>query len=113
MTIVHDEHRSVLWAKDLAVRVMQLAESMETGLRHIPATRALSRVELAHHLMSRFCLATNFHYESRHERSAPHLGHVELGSIYRGELFRPLPSVIEDGPAEMPAVRSVIDAPSF
>lgn len=98
MTIVHDEYRSVVWAKDLAVRVMELAESTEIGLRHIPATRVLSRVELAHHLMSRFGLAANFDYESRHERSAPHLGRVELASVYRGELFEPLPSVIESSP---------------
>ena len=113
MTIVSDEYRSVVWAHDLAVPVMQLAESMETGLRHIPATRELSRVELAHHLMSRFGLATNFHYESRHERAAPHLGRVELASVYHGALFRPLPSVIDDGPAEMLEVRSVINTPSF
>jgi dTDP-4-dehydrorhamnose reductase len=113
MTIVHDEYRSVVWAKDLAARVMQLAESTETGLRHIPATRALSRVELAHHLMSRFGLATNFHYESRHERAAPHLGRVELASVYQGALFRPLPSVIDDRPAETWEARSVINTPSF
>jgi dTDP-4-dehydrorhamnose reductase len=105
MTIVRDEYRSVVWAKDLAVRVMQLAESTETGLRHIPATHGLSRVELAHHLMSRFGMATNFHYESRRERAAPHLGWVELASLYRGPLFQPLASVIDVDPAEMSAVR--------
>jgi dTDP-4-dehydrorhamnose reductase len=97
MTIVHDEYRSVVWAHDLAARVMQFAKSTETGLRHITATRALSRVELAHSLMSLFGLAANFHYESRHERAAPHLGRVELASAYRGELSQPLASVIESG----------------
>ena len=48
MTIVHDEYRSVVWASDLAARVMRFAESSESGVRHITATRALSRVELAH-----------------------------------------------------------------
>ncbi|HSQ13861.1 MAG TPA: hypothetical protein VLM90_12615, partial [Candidatus Deferrimicrobium sp.] len=80
---------------------------------HIPATRALSRVELAQYLMSRFGLTANFLYESRHERSAPHLGHVELASVYHGALFRPLPSIIDDGPAKMLEVRSVINTPSF
>ena len=52
ITIVEDEHRSVVWAEDCALRVMQLAESMETGIRHIPATRGVSRVELANYLFS-------------------------------------------------------------
>ena len=99
MTIVDDEYRSVVWATDLAVRVMQLAASSETGLRHIAATRALSRVELADYLMSQFGLPANFDYESRHERAAPHLGWVELASVYQGALFAPLPSVIESCPA--------------
>jgi dTDP-4-dehydrorhamnose reductase len=112
MTIVHDEYRSVVWAHDLAARVMQFAESPETGMRHITATRALSRVELAHHLMTRFGLNTEFQYESRHERAAPHLGRVELASIYHGALFKPLPSVIDD-PSAGPDVSVLKAAPSF
>ncbi len=95
VTIVHDEYRSVVWARDLAARVMGLAESGETGMRHITAGRAISRVELANYLMSLFGEEPSFSCESRHQRTAPHLGHVELASRYRGELFRPLPSVIE------------------
>jgi hypothetical protein len=91
---------------------MQFAESTETGMRHITATRALSRVDLAHHLMSRFGLEIKFHYESRHERAAPHLGRVELASVYRGALFKPLPSVI-DGAAVMPDAQPFKAAPSF
>jgi dTDP-4-dehydrorhamnose reductase len=95
MTIVHDEYRSVVWARDLAQRVMQIAASTETGVRHIAATRAVSRVELANYLMSVFGMAADFRYESRHQRSAPHLGRVELASIYRGDLFQPLASVLD------------------
>jgi dTDP-4-dehydrorhamnose reductase len=113
MTIVRDEYRSVVWAHDLAARVMQLAESRETGLCHITATRALSRVELAHHLMSGFGLATNFQYESRHQRTAPHLGRVELATIYRGALFQPLASVVDSGLIHTSEVRSRGGAPSF
>jgi dTDP-4-dehydrorhamnose reductase len=100
MTLVHDEYRSVVWAHDLAVRVMQLAGSGEAGVRHITATRALSRVELAYHLMSHFGLAAEFQYESRHQRAAPHLGRVELATGYRGALFQPLASVIDQRPAD-------------
>jgi dTDP-4-dehydrorhamnose reductase len=74
-----------------------LAEGDETGLRHVSATRAVSRIELANYLLDSFGENPNYQRESRHERSAPHLGRVELASIYRGTLYEPLTSVI-DGP---------------
>jgi dTDP-4-dehydrorhamnose reductase len=95
VTIVHDEYRSVVWVNDLARRVMQLAESAETGIRHVTATRAVSRVELANYLLSVFGETANYARESRHQRAAPHLGRVELATIYRGELSRPLPNVLD------------------
>ncbi|MGH7854294.1 MAG: SDR family oxidoreductase [Candidatus Binatia bacterium] len=95
ITIVHDEYRSVVWAGDLALRVMQLAQSGETGIRHVTATRAVSRVELANYLLSESRTSANFSRESRHERAAPHIGRVELATIYRGELCRPLSSVLD------------------
>ncbi len=97
VTIVHDEYRSVVWANHLALRVMRLAQGDETGLRHVSATRAVSRVELANYLLDSFGENANYQRESRHERSAPHLGRVELASNYRGVLYEPLASVI-DGP---------------
>jgi dTDP-4-dehydrorhamnose reductase len=97
VTIVHDEYRSVVWANHLALRVMRLADGDETGLRHVSATRAVSRIELANYLLNGFGESANYQRESRHERSAPHLGRVELASIYRGTLYEPLASVI-DGP---------------
>lgn len=96
ITIVEDEFRSVVCVKDLAVRVMELAKSQETGVRHIAATRAISRVELATFLLERLGEKGGFHRESRHQRSTPHLGRVELVSMNRGELSLPLPSVIDE-----------------
>ena len=95
VTIVHDEYRSVVWASDLRVRVMELARSRETGIRHITATRAVSRLELANYLITAMGLTTCFGRESRHDRGAPHLARVELSTVYCGELFRPLPSVLD------------------
>ena len=95
ITIVEDEYRSVVWTEDLARRVMKLARSRETGIRHIAATRAVSRVELAHYLFERLGLKARFHCESRHQRSTPHLGHVEITSSYRDELAQPLPNVVD------------------
>ncbi|UCH91111.1 MAG: sugar nucleotide-binding protein [Nitrospirota bacterium] len=95
ITIVEDEYRSVVWVEDLARRVMTIARSGETGIRHIPATRAISRIELAHYLLNRLGLKARFHCESRHHRQTPHLGRVELTSSYRDELSSPLPSVVD------------------
>jgi dTDP-4-dehydrorhamnose reductase len=95
VTIVHDEYRSVVWANDLSVRVMQLAESLETGIRHVTATRALSRIELADHLLELFGEPATYDRESRYERTAPHLGHVELATLYRGKLFQPLACILD------------------
>jgi dTDP-4-dehydrorhamnose reductase len=96
VTIGHDEYRSVVWASDLAVRVMQLAHSNQTGLRHIAATRVTSRVEPADYLLSMLGTPATYRSESRHQRSAPHLGLVELATVYRDILSRPLPSIIDD-----------------
>jgi dTDP-4-dehydrorhamnose reductase len=95
ITIVEDEFRSVVWVEDLARRVMALGQNRETGIRHIPATRALSRIELAHYLLKQLGLEARFHCESRQNRSAPHLGRVELLSSYQDEWATPLPSVID------------------
>jgi dTDP-4-dehydrorhamnose reductase len=98
ITIVEDEFRSVVWAEDLARRVMTLAKSKEIGIHHIPATRVVSRIELAHYLLKRLGLESRFHSESRHQRPTPHLGRVELISTYRDELAIPLPSVVYKNP---------------
>jgi dTDP-4-dehydrorhamnose reductase len=95
ITIVEDEDRSVVWVTDLSERVMKLAQSTETGIRHVSATRAVSRVELANYLMSFLGEPPNFRCESRHQRPTPHLGRVELTSVYGDTLSRPLASVLD------------------
>ena len=94
ITIVEDEVRSVVWADDLADRIMQFAASGETGLRHIAATQTISRIELARFLSQHLQIDLVFNTASRHEQPAPHLGRVELTSIYDGHLYQPLPSVL-------------------
>jgi dTDP-4-dehydrorhamnose reductase len=94
ITIVKDEYRSAVWVTDLAERVIRLAQSTETGIRHVSATRAVSRVELAIYLMDFLGEPPNFRCESRHQRPAPHLGRVELTSLFGDPLSRPLLSVL-------------------
>ncbi len=93
MTIIKDEIRSVVWADDLSLRVMQLARCCETGLRHLPAASVISRVDLANFLAKKMDKVLNFKIESRDAQNAPHLGHVELISNYRDQFSQPLPSV--------------------
>ena len=95
VTIVDDEYRSAVWADDLAARVMQLAESPATGVRHVAATRAISRTDLASYLLSLLDKPATYTTESRRQRSAPHLGRVELATVYRDALSRPLVSVLD------------------
>jgi len=95
VTIVHDEYRSVVWADDLAARVMRLAHSAATGIRHVTATRAVSRVELADYLLALFGENANYESESHCDRSAPHLGRVELASVYTDNMAGPLTSVLD------------------
>ncbi|MFL2541216.1 MAG: SDR family oxidoreductase [Candidatus Latescibacterota bacterium] len=94
ITIIKDEARSAVWANELAERVMHLAQSEETGLRHIAATRAVSRLELATYLAQHLNISPFFKIASRDQQPAPHLGRVELLTLYEGDLYQPLPSVI-------------------
>lgn len=96
ITIIEDEYRSVVWVEDLAERIMHLVQSSVQGIRHIPATRSVSRVELANHLFSRMALPAKFSTERRNQRPTPHLGQVELATIFHDDLSCPLISVLDE-----------------
>jgi len=95
ITIVSDEYRSAVWADHLACRVVQLADSSAVGIRHVAATRVASRIELANHLLALLDRPTAYLTETRRQRSTPHLGHVELATVYKDALSSPLISVLE------------------
>ena len=95
ITIIQDEHRSTIWQHDLASRIMHLAQSGETGISHVPATRAVSRVDLANYLIRKFQIPATFKIEFSHQQAYPHLGRVELRSVRKGALFKPLASVLD------------------
>ena len=94
MTIVTDECRSAVWAEDAARRVWDLSRSSIVGIRHITATRAVSRPELARYLDHHFAIGATFATESRSQRRTPHIGNVELATIHTDRLAAPLPSVV-------------------
>ena len=96
MTVVSDEVRSAMWAEDAARRVWQLAHSELTGIRHITATRAVARPELARVIIRNFEIGATFAVESRRDRRTPHLGNVELGTRHADALAAPLVSPMDD-----------------
>jgi dTDP-4-dehydrorhamnose reductase len=95
ITIVSDEYRSAVWADHLACRVLQLAVSTAVGTRHVAATRVVSRIELANHLLSLLEKPTRYSTETRRQRAIPHLGRVELSTVHNDALSRPLVSVLD------------------
>ena len=95
ITIIQDEYRSAVWQHDLAIRIMQLAQSGEMGISHVPATRAVSRVDLANYLIHKYQIPATFKIETCRQQLYPHLGRVELRSVYKGDLFKPLDSVLD------------------
>jgi len=94
VTVVGDESRSVVWADDLAARILALAASDLAGLRHIPAG-AVSRPDLARHLLRLRGIEPRFEIRTRAEQKAPHLGRVELRTIHDDEFASPLPAVMK------------------
>jgi hypothetical protein len=76
--------------------VWELARSELTGLRHVIATRVVSRPELAAYLAERYATGAKLAVHYRRDRRAPHLGCVELATRYTDALARPLPSVIPE-----------------
>lgn len=95
VTIVRGETRSAVWADELGDRVLDYAASPVTGLRHIAASRAVSRVALADFLNRRYRIGASFSYAHRARRPAPHLGAVRLKSEHADALARPLLSVVD------------------
>ncbi len=94
MTVVSDEVRSAVWAEDAARRVWELARADVTGIRHLTATRAVPRPEIAAYVDQHFAIGATFGVQPRRERRAPHIGNVELATRYGDQFAAPLPSVV-------------------
>jgi dTDP-4-dehydrorhamnose reductase len=95
ISIVTDEARSAVWAGELAERLVALTRSDVRGVRNLPASRMVSRPELARHLMRLQRIEPTFHMMTRAERPFPHLGRVELRSDFDDAFAAPLRSVLD------------------
>lgn len=93
-TIVTDEYRSAMWAKDAAERVLQLAASPLRGIRHVVASRIVARSELASYLDRRYDIGARISLITRADRPVPHLGRVDLRTEHNDALARPLTPVV-------------------
>ena len=95
ITIVEDEARSAVSAADVAHRVVALSDSDITGLRHMAATRSVSRMELADAVFAFHEFPSTYNLASRADQRAPHLGRVELTTEHADPLSLPLPSAVD------------------
>ena len=93
-TVISDEVRSAVWSEDLADRIWNLAHSDLRGVRHVVATHASSRVELARYLNARFGIGATLAVATRSEQSAPHIGNVELATEHDDPFAAPLEAVV-------------------
>lgn len=98
MTVYSDEVRSAVWADAGGRRVWELARSSLTGIRHITATRAVARPELAAHVDRHFAIGARFDVAPRATRPVPHIGNVALATCFDDPLAAPLPSPVSDAP---------------
>lgn len=98
MTVVSDEVRSAVWAEAAGRRVWELAASAITGVRHLTATRAIARPEIAAFVNAHFEIGAAFDVEPRANRRTPHLGNVELATRYTDALAQPLPAITSPVP---------------
>jgi len=94
ITLVKDESRSVVWGEDLADRIVRLAQSSVTGIRHVPAEVFIARPRLARHLLKSMGLEPEIRISCRQEQPAPHIGRIELKSCHQDTFSTPLPDVL-------------------
>lgn len=95
MTVIEDEERGAVSAQHAAQRVIAYAHSDICGIRHVVASRTVSRKELAQHLVKAHFPDAQLQYTSRHTQPFPHLGKVELVTCFNDDLAAALPSALD------------------
>ncbi len=95
MTIVQDEFRSAMPTDAAARRILEMVDSDLRGIRHLQATRVASRPALAEALSRRQGLEAVLKFETRSQRRVPHLGRVEMQTVFADNFAAPIPSVLD------------------
>lgn len=95
VTIIQDESRTAVPLPPLADRVVALAHSGITGIRHISSTGFLSRPALAQALKDYYGFPGDLTHGWRHLQPAPHLGRIHIITQFDDALAAPLPSPLE------------------
>lgn len=94
VTIIKNEARSAVPADMMAERLVGLAASDLTGIRHITAESLTLRPDLANHLMDKLGLEGEVALKCRFGQPYPHIGMIELGTVFDDDLAAPLPSIL-------------------
>ena len=95
ITIVEDEARSAIAAAEVADRIVELADSDVTGLRHLSATRSVSRIELAEAVYQYHGIAPTYRLAKRVDQPTPHLGKVTVTTKFTDRWAAPLTSAVD------------------
>ena len=95
ITIIRDEARSAVSSAEAADRIVSICESDITGLRHIAATRSVSRPELADACFAYHGLPAQYDLATRSDQPAPHLGRVTISTCYDDTWSEPLTSAVD------------------
>jgi len=104
ISIIKGESRSAVWADELATRILALARSSITGVRHIPASQIVSRIVLARYLIKKLHISPEYHIVDRDDINYPHLGSIELQSEFSDVYSKPLSAVVDK---ESPTLREI------
>lgn len=82
-TVVAGEFRSAVWAEEAARRIVAAARTDACGVRHVAAP-CVERPELARRLCEKLQIAASFSVVDRAALHTPHLGRVELSTVFSG-----------------------------
>jgi dTDP-4-dehydrorhamnose reductase len=95
VTIIQDEARTAMPSPLLADRILDLAASDVTGIRHVTSGCYISRVHLATALKNHFSFPGELAYSMRRHQPAPHLGRIHITTRYSDSPAAPLPCPLE------------------
>ncbi len=94
ITIIEDEARSAVAAAEVADRIVDLAASDVTGLRHL-AARSVPRTELADAVFDFHDLPRTYRLGKRADQPAPHLGRVTVSTRFADSFSLPLTPAVD------------------
>ncbi len=96
VSLIADEARTLVRADEVAMQLLGLSDSSQTGLVHLVSDTFMDRLSLGTHLCEAMNLPSEFKTETRSDQSYPHLGRIQLRTIHsNAQLQCPLQTQVE------------------